>query len=87
MEKDDGQVSDVDSSMERYKVRQNRNYERKAQKMETSRSKVSTEADKRMEAEIVHLNWQKEAERTNLPTSMHSDELDPKFTQPTEVDG
>lgn len=73
--------------MERYKARKNRNYERKVQRMETSRSRVSTELNKRTDRQTVDANLPREADRTGMQTTVQSEDLDQKFTQPTEVDG
>ena len=73
--------------MERYKARKNRNYERKVQRMETSRSRVSTELNKRTDRQTVDANLPREADRTGMQTTVQSEDLDQKFMQPTEVDG
>lgn len=55
--------------------------------METSRSRVSTELNKRTDRQTVDANLPREADRTGMQTTVQSEDLDQKFTQPTEVDG
>lgn len=77
-------VSDVDSSLERYRARQTRNYERRQQQRESSRSRLSTEIGKRMEPQIIH--DQQLAAQMNEVTTQNSEELDPKFIQHSDTE-